>query len=157
MVSAPPLTVKYRFSMASLASRAKLHPKLIACVDLAIREMDFKILDATRGRAAQERAFALGHSKARFGDSAHNYLPAVAVDLFPAPYSWDTKRADVRDAFKQLADVMMHAGQRLGVPLRWGGDWDRDGRPNSVGLIDLPHFELHPWRSFVDPSMLVKD
>lgn len=148
---------KFRFSQSSLTARARLHPDLRAMVDDAIREVDFKILEGTRGRSAQELAFAAGHSKARFGESAHNYLPAVAVDLFPAPYSWDTKRADVRDAFKTLRDVMMHAAQRRGVRLRWGGDWDRDGVPNSVGLIDLPHFELDPWRSFVNPSMLVRD
>jgi peptidoglycan L-alanyl-D-glutamate endopeptidase CwlK len=157
MVSVPATTTKYRFSMTSLAARAKLHPSLRACVDIAIQTVDFKILDATRGKAAQERAFALGHSDVHFGNSAHNYIPAVAVDLFPAPYSWDTKRADVRDGFKRLADAMLSAGQRLGVPLRWGGDWDRDGKQNSVGLIDLPHFELFPWKSFVKPSDLVKD
>lgn len=156
MVSAPS-TAKYRFSMRSLAARAKLQKPLIAMVDIAIRDIDFMILDSTRGRAAQELAFALGRSNAHFGESAHNYEPAVAVDLFPAPYSWDTKRADVRNAFQALRDAMFNAAQRVGVPLRWGGDWDRDGKPNSVGLIDLPHFELHPWRSFVNQSMLVKD
>lgn len=148
---------KYKFTMTSMSRRALLQKPLMAMVDLAIRDVEFSILDSIRGRHAQELAFSLGRSKAHFGDSAHNYNPAVAVDLFPAPYSWDTKRADVRDAFRTLRDVMMNASQRVGVPLRWGGDWDRDGKTNSVGLVDLPHFELDPWRSYINKTMLVKD
>ena len=46
-----------RFSNRSLATRAKLHPHLQAIVDAAIKQFDFVILDATRGRIAQELAF----------------------------------------------------------------------------------------------------
>ena len=81
------------FGKASLASRAQLHPKLQAIVDEAIKHTDFKFLDATRGRAAQELAFKLGRTKAHFGQSAHNFVPAIAMDLFPAPYDWDNTQA----------------------------------------------------------------
>ena len=137
------------FGQQSLNSRAKLHEKLQEVVDEAIKEIDFKILDATRGRLAQERAFATGHSKARFGQSAHNFVPAIAMDLFPAPYDWKNT-----PSFDKLAAVIMRIAKAKGIPLRWGGDWDMDGKKNNSGLIDLPHFELNPWREWAKQSKL---
>lgn len=138
----------FTFSTASRLSRQRLHPMLQSVVDEAIKTVDFKILDATRGHAAQELAFHTGHSEKHFGESAHNYVPAVAMDLFPAPYDWDTRKPEVATAFRFMAQQVMFAGQRLKVPLRWGGDWDMDGKQNTSGLVDLPHFELNPWRKY---------
>lgn len=140
------------FGQASLTSRAQLHPKLQAIVDEAIKETDFKILDATRGKAAQELAFKLGRSKAHFGQSAHNWVPAIAMDLFPAPYSWDDNQA-----FIDLSKVILRIAKEQGTPLRWGGDWDMDGKVNTTGLVDLPHYELNPWRDWAKSSHLVQD
>jgi peptidoglycan L-alanyl-D-glutamate endopeptidase CwlK len=145
----------YRFSKASLASREKLHPKLQLLVDLAIKEIDFKILDATRGRAAQTKAFLQGTSKAKFGQSAHNYVPAIAVDLFPAPYKWEGKAA--MEAFDNLGRIMFRLAKENNIPLRWGGDWNMDGSKTTNDAWDKPHFELHPWRDWSKKSKLVQD
>lgn len=140
------------FGKASLASRSQLHPKLQEIVDEAIKIVDFKILDATRGRAAQELAFKKGNTKAHFGQSAHNYVPAIAMDLFPAPYDWDNTAA-----FLALWKVIMPIAKAKGIPLRWGGDWDMNGQVNTSGLVDLPHYELNPWRDWAKNSHLVED
>lgn len=143
------------FGTASKASRAKLHPLLQKFVDELIKEIDFKILDATRGRAAQTKAYNTGKSKAKFGQSAHNYVPAVAVDLFPAPYIWpDDKTATAAQrkaaaaAFKELGEKGLAVAKRLGIPIRWGGDWNMDGDKTTSDSWDQPHFELHPWRKY---------
>lgn len=133
----------FTFSKASKASRAKLHPLLRSIVDAAIQETDFKILDATRGRADQTRAYLQGKSKAKFGASAHNYVPAVAMDLFPAPYDWENY-----EAFNRLAKVILRIAKEKGIPLRWGGDWNMDGSKTVSDAWDKPHFELHPWRTY---------
>jgi peptidoglycan LD-endopeptidase CwlK len=138
------------FGTASLASRAKLHPKLQELVDAAIKEIDFKILDATRGRAAQEKAFAQGNSKAKFGQSAHNYVPAIAADLFPAPYDWNN-----RQAFINLSKVVLRIAKEKNIPIRWGGDWNGDG--NLSDGWDMPHYELTPWREWAKQSKLYED
>lgn len=138
------------FGKASLAARAKLHNHLKLIVDLAIKEIDFKILDATRGRLAQEKAYKLGHSKAKFGQSAHNYVPAIAVDLFPAPYDWDN-----REAFIKLSKVILRIAKEHSIPIRWGGDWNMDG--NLSDGWDMPHFELHPWRQWAKESKLYEE
>lgn len=161
----------YKFGTASLAARAKLHPMMIRIVDEAIKDIDFKILDATRGRAAQTKAFNQGNSKVTFGNSAHNYVPAIAVDLFPAPYIWpDDKTATAaqrkagKAAFIQLWKILQVIPKRLKlidpetkeiVKLRFGIDWNGDG-DISDGW-DMPHVELHPWRTWAKHSKLYED
>lgn len=130
-----------KFGKASLTSLAKAHPKMQEILRAAIKETDFRILDATRGRDAQEKAFAAGHSKVHFGDSAHNYVPSIAVDLLPAPYDWNDGQA-----FRHLFDVMMRIGRELGIPLRCGLDFNMDGVTHGTDNWDGGHYELHPWR-----------
>jgi len=137
------------FGTASIASRAKLHPKLQELVDAAIKEIDFKILDATRGRAAQEKAFAQGNSKVRFGQSAHNYVPAIAADLFPAPYNWDDFQS-----FEKLYAVMRRIAKEKDIPIRCGIDFNMDGDKTTSDSWDGGHYELHPWRDWAKQSKL---
>lgn len=137
------------FGAASLAALAKCHPSLQEIAQEAIKAIDFKVLDSTRGRTDQERAYATGRSKAKFGQSAHNYVPAIAFDLFPAPYDWNN-----RGAFKKLADVIMKIAAKKQIPLRWGGDWNMDGDKTTSDAWDMPHFELHPWRTWAKKSKL---
>lgn len=140
------------FSSRSLRARAELHPKLQAIVDDAIKSIDFVILDAQRGRAEQEKAFKAGNSKAHFGQSAHNYVPAVALDLCPFPI-------DFNDAakFRDIAKVVMASAKKLDIPLRWGGDWDMDGDWKDERFLDWGHFELNPWREWAKKSTLISD
>lgn len=118
------------------------HFDLQRVLKLAITRYDFTILCTYRNKADQEAAFVGGKSKAHFGQSPHNYIPSVAVDVVPYPIDWNNLKR-----FDELHDVMMQAAKELGVPLRWGGDWD--GNPSTLNkLNDLPHFELNPWRDF---------
>lgn len=120
------------------ASRRRLdgaHPLLRALFERVAAETPILVLDSQRGRTAQERAFALGHSRAHFGQSAHNWSPALALDVVPAPLDWaDTAR------FSALAARVKALAAEMSIPIVWGGDWPR--------LRDMPHYELAPWRSF---------
>lgn len=140
------------FSSRSLKARAELHSKLQALVDDAIKSVDFVILDAQRGRAEQEKAFKAGNSKAHFGQSAHNYVPAVALDLCPYPI-------DFNDAakFRAIAKAVMASAKKLDIPIRWGGDWDMDGDWKDERFLDWGHFELNPWREWAKKSKLIGD
>lgn len=140
-----------KFSAQSFRARAQLHPLLKKIVDAAIEKMDFKILDATRGELAQERAFRSGNSKVRFGDSAHNYVPAVAMDLFPAPFNWDDKKAFI----KLQLEIIRPIAKGLSIPIRQGIDWNGDG--NIADGWDMPHVELHPWREWAKKSKLYRE
>lgn len=133
------------FDAASAKRLAQAHPDIQKIMLNARAQIAFTILDSQRGRAAQERAFKAGNTKAHFGDSAHNWSPAVAVDIAPIPLNWND-----RQAFINLSKVILPIAKQFGIPLRWGGDWNMDGS-TSDGW-DLPHYELHPWRSFAKHS-----
>lgn len=139
-----------KFSKRSLKARKELHPMLQELVDAAIQEIDFVILDAQRGRAEQEKAKRGGFSKAGFGQSAHNYVPAVALDVCPYPIDFnDTAK------FRAIAKVFMRIAKAKKLPIRWGGDWDMDGEWKDERFLDWGHFELHPWRSYA--KALIRD
>lgn len=150
------------FGTASKAALKKCHPLIQKLLNEAIKEVDFKVLDATRGKALQTKAYLMGNSKAKFGESAHNYVPSASVDLFPAPYDWNNAAS-----FRKLYDVIGRYDPKTGkgkglalkmkIPLRCGLDWNMDDDKTTSDSWDGGHYELHPWRSFVDKTKLVKD
>lgn len=68
---------------------------------------------------------------------ASKHVTGKAVDLVPYPVDWnDLKKFDV------IAKAMLQAAKELGVAVRWGADWDGDGKPRERGESDSPHFEV---------------
>lgn len=68
-----------------------------------------------------------------------------AIDIVPYPVDWtDLSKFDaiskaMFDAEKQLiAEGVIPKGTNL----RWGADWDQDGKPRERGESDSPHFEI---------------
>lgn len=62
-----------------------------------------------------------------------------AVDLFPG--TWAVKTGGPYDV---LSKAMFQAAKEFGVKLRWGADWNCNGKPREHGETDNPHFELVP-------------
>lgn len=131
----------------SLQTLRGVHPHLIAVVALAIRrsEQDFTVLQGVRTKEEQAEIYAQGRTKPGNVvtwtlNSPHIPGPdglGRAVDLAPHPIDWNTP-----SKFDAIAKAMFEAADELGVPLRWGADWDRDGNPRERGESDSPHFEL---------------
>jgi hypothetical protein len=137
-----------KFSEDSAARLSRAHFLLQKLMNEAIKEMDFCILSSQRGRADQEKAFKLGHTKVHFGSSAHNWKPAIALDIAPLPVDWKNHAA-----FRKLQlEVIKPLAKKLGIPIRQGIDWDMDGQTTDETFIDLPHVELHPWREWAKKS-----
>ena len=68
---------------------------------------------------------------------ASKHVTGKAVDLVPYPVDWnDLKKFDA------IAKAMLQAAKELGVAVRWGADWDGDGKPRERGESDSPHFEV---------------
>ena len=84
-----------------------------------------------RGSQEQNQAFREGKSRARAGESPHNY--GAAVDLIHGTKAWALSR-------KQWL-ILGHLGKELaaqqGLPVTWGGDWS---------FWDPAHWELTHWR-----------
>lgn len=122
-------------SAASKRRLALAHPLLRDLFTAVAAQSDIVVLDSQRGRMAQEQAFRLGHSRAHFGQSPHNFAPAIALDVCPAPIDWDDL-----GRFRALAALVKAEARARNIPIAWGGDWP--------SLKDMPHYELHPWRLF---------
>lgn len=124
------------FDKGSATRLAKAHPNIQKVMNAARKKVAFQVLDSQRGKAAQEKAFREGHSHAHFGQSAHNFEPAVAVDITPLPLNWK----DI-DSFIKLSHVILATAKELNIPLEWGGGWK--------SIKDYPHYELpKPWSQY---------
>lgn len=157
--------MSYALSHTSLSRLEGVHPDLVRVVKRAIlgTQVDFMVVEGVRsdeqcrinygkGRTAAECA-----AKGIDGSYARPDLAKVtwvgnpystlhrkqhdgyghAVDLLPAPYDWKD-----RNNFDLVARAMFAAADAEGVKIRWGADWDQDGKPHERGETDSPHFEL---------------
>jgi hypothetical protein len=131
-------------------SRTKLatcHDDIIVVMEAAIRLVDFKIICGRRGEIEQNKYLLEGKSKVAWPNSKHNVvIPgttqedpnglSMAVDIAPWPIDWtDHKR------FILVGGIVLGVAHTLDIPMRWGGDWNRDFKFNE-NFIDMPHFEL---------------
>ena len=128
-------------SQKSLAQLATCHPDLQRVVREAIKYFDFTVIEGHRGKDAQEAAYAKGLTKVRWPNGKHNQTPSLAVDIAPYPIDWsESKKAHER--FVYMAGIVMATAARMGVRLRWGGDWNQNQDMRDEGFRDYPHFEL---------------
>lgn len=138
----------FTFSRRSLDALAGVHPDLVRVVRraLSLGVIDFMVTEGVRSQARQLDLYAQGRTRPgkivtwtknsrHFKSTRTGY--GHAVDLLPAPFDYK----DVRP-FDALAGAMFAAADIEGVAIRWGADWDRDGRARERGETDSPHFEL---------------
>ena len=127
-----------QFGKTSMERLMTCQPGIQRVLLKAIRNgPDFTIICGHRGRAEQGRAVAEGRSKVHWPNSKHNTDPSEAVDIAPYPIDWDDT-----NRFRVLAGYILGVADTMGVPLRWGGDWDHDYSETDERFRDLPHFEL---------------
>lgn len=127
-----------RFSARSRSALDSCHDSLRLVASTAIREIDFTILEGHRSDERQLELFNKGLSKAGPGESRHNSTPSEAFDFAPYPIDWNDT-----DRFIYFAGRMIELAHRIGIKLRWGGDWNGDTRLTER-FKDLGHIEL--WR-----------
>lgn len=130
--------------MPIFGSRSKrnldcIHPLLRKVALAAIEHIDFTIICSVRSKSDQEQAYNLKRSKAHFGQSPHNYYPAVAFDFIPYPFT-DTDWDDI-ERFSTIARVLKSCADDASIKVDWGGNW--------ATFKDYPHIELHDWRSYI--------
>lgn len=126
---------KFKFSQRSENNFKGVHPDLVKVVRRALQlsEIDFSVIEGLRTKERQARLFKQGTTKTL--NSRH--LTGHAVDIVPYPLDWNDK-----EAFGKLAKAMFTAANELKVAIRWGGDWNRNGRSDDETFYDGPHFEL---------------
>ena len=102
-----------------------------------VKYFDCSVLVGYRGRNEQDNAYESGHSKVKWPNGKHNKKPSVAVDVAPYPIDWKD-----RERFIYFGGFVKGCAFRMGIPLRWGGDWDNDTQLSDNNFDDLVHFEL---------------
>lgn len=127
-----------------------VHPNMVKVIEraAALSSQDFTILEGVRTPARQKELYAQGRTrpgkKVTWTLTSNHFInPKTghghAVDIAPWPIDWnDTAKFDA------VAKVMFQAAKELGIKIRWGADWDQDGKARERGESDSPHFELAP-------------
>lgn len=103
--------------------------------ELARYGVPLRCFNIYRGEAAQNKAYVEGHSKARFGQSPHNY--GLATDLIHATKGWDIPKL----AWEAIHVIAAEVARRQNLPIRWGGHF--------TNLWDPAHYELKDWRKSI--------
>lgn len=137
---------------SSLKHLIGVHPDLVRVVKAAIADpeltQDFTVMQGLRTLAEQRIAVAAGNSKTM----KSRHLGGFAVDLVPwvnGAAMWEWGR------IYPIACAMRRAGIGCGVPLRWGGVWDRrlSDLPDTPALLEVSveNYQIrHPGKDFLD-------
>ena len=136
-----------KFGRRSKERLKGVHPDLVKVVNDIIKYYDITILEGVRSQDRQIDLYNEGKSKLDGVYKKSKHQTGKALDISPYPIDWnDTK------GFMYLAGLMIATAKKLGVKLRWGGDWNGDhkfsGRANSKRtdksqtFDDLVHYEV---------------
>ncbi|MCC2615948.1 M15 family peptidase [Aestuariibacter halophilus] len=136
------------YSRTSRDRLATCHEDLQLIFNELIGMVDHSILCGHRGKEEQNQAYAENKSRVKWPDGKHNEYPSLAVDA--APYFIELGNVDWNDliALACFAGQVIMMARRLydegeiSHLVRWGGDWDRDGRNADQEFNDFVHFEL---------------
>ncbi len=85
----------------------------------------------------------------KWPNSKHNKRPSLAIHLakypieYPQPEDSETVRTKKTAIFYMSAMLVMQIAEDLGISIRGGWDWDRDGEINDQTFDDLMHTELY--------------
>ena len=130
---------EYHFGSRSVRKLETCDDRLIAIAMRALGYgvLDFGIIHGHRGEDEQNSYYEQGVSQVRWPDSKHNKQPSLAFDFINTPVDWNRERD-----FVVIAGLILQAAKELGIPIRWGGDWNDDGKIYNERFKDLGHIEL---------------
>lgn len=132
----------YTLSQRSLDKLQGVNPRLVSVVKRAIEltTQDFMVLEGLRTKERQAELYAQGRTAPGnivTWTMQSRHIDGDAVDLVPYPLDWnDTGKFDA------ISRAMFKAAGELNVAIRWGADWNDNGKPREKGESDSPHFEL---------------
>ena len=121
-------------------------PRLVEIVrDAALRTPQrFIVVEGLRTVARQRELYAQGRTKPGkvvTWTLASKHIDGQAVDLAPVKADGSIDWNDSK-AFDAVAKAMFEAATVLEYRIRWGKDWNMNGKPGEKGEADSPHFEL---------------
>lgn len=106
--------------------------------ELAKRGMPFFVHAYLRTQWEQDAMFERGVSKARWGQSPHNF--GMAVDIVHFGRYWDLTKRE----WDVIGLIGKEVARKRAVKVSWGGDWK---------FYDPAHWELTEWRDIVEQNL----
>ena len=126
-----------KFGNKSKKNLSTCHEDLQKVFNEVIKYVDCSVLEGHRDERTQDRLFEEGKTKVRYPMGRHNSSPSRAVDVVPYPIDWKD-----RERFHLFAGFVLGVARRMGITLRWGGDWNMNFEVDDNNFDDFPHFEL---------------
>ena len=126
-----------KFGKRSKESLVTCENRLQDVFNEVIKIVDCSILEGHRSKDRQNKLYEEGKTKVRYPNGRHNASPSNAVDVAPYPIDWDD-----RERFHLFAGFVLGVANRMGITLRWGGDWNMNFEVDDNKFDDFPHFEL---------------
>ena len=113
--------------------------RLIMVLEEVVKFFDITVIEGKRSQARQDELVKQGKSKTKFG----KHVKGLAVDIAPYPIDWDS-----RDDFHYLGGFVLGVAAKMGINIRWGGDWSSSSLAQEArttkdnNFDDLVHFEI---------------
>ena len=126
-----------RFGKRSKQRLKGVKTKLINVLNGTVNIYDIFVIEGVRSKERQLELYEEGATKVLYS----KHMDGLAVDIAPYPYDPD----DIKRFF-YMAGIIKVVSKKLGVTVRWGGDWNQDqefaGRDPKQTFNDYVHFEL---------------
>ena len=128
-----------RFGKRSRARLKGVDSRLVNVLNEVVKYFDITIIEGLRSQERQNELVAQGKSKTKFG----KHVQGKAVDIAPYPIDWDS-----RDDFHYLGGFVLGVASKMGIDIRWGGDWSDSSLSKNArttkdnNFDDLVHFEI---------------
>ena len=128
-----------RFSRKSRSKLEGVDARLVLLLEEVVKYFDITVIEGKRSQERQNQLVKEGKSKTKFG----KHVQGMAVDIAPYPIDWTA-----RDDFHYLGGFVLGIACKMGINIRWGGDWSssslakeqRTTKDNNFD--DLVHFEI---------------
>ena len=145
----------YKLSQNSINKLDKIHPKLVMSIQKAITNspFDFIIIQGFRTAEYQNGLYKQGRTapgirvtncdgyvkKSNHQAKADGYGHAIDIFVCGIVENGHYRKFTTAEGYdsKKMFAVVKHikeVAQKLGIPVKWGGDWKKDK--------DYPHFEI---------------
>ena len=131
-----------RFSRKSRERLKGVDPRLVLLLEEVVKYFDIVVIEGKRSQERQNELVKQGKSKTKFG----KHVLGMAVDI--APYDPTVKGKidwNARDDFHYMGGFVLGIACKMGINIRWGGDWNDNTEVKDTNFKDLPHFELRDY------------
>ncbi len=132
--------MSFRFGRNSRRQLSTADGRLQDIAHIVLKIKDHAVIKGHRNQREQHTAFIEGHSELDWPNGKHNKLPSIAIDVqtYPLPQN----EQELREEQLYLLGLYAGVGYMKDIPIRIGGDWDRDGEITDNSFDDFFHVEI---------------